>query len=134
MNRTFYELSKLEQDFIDAAYIRMKKLSECSDLLCVDMSIIRQLNSDLRDVWKPITKIRDKWKMKNIGGDFWYFHNWYSTAKRCCSYCGITEDELEQLHDIGILNKRLTRGRTLEIDRKIANEEYSNIINLTYAC
>jgi hypothetical protein len=31
-------------------------------------------------------------------------------------------------------NKRTTRGRTLEIDRKIADESYSNIANLTYSC
>ena len=44
-----------------------------------------------------------------------------------CSYCGISEDEIEDLGKEGSLyNKRSeTRGYTLEIDRKEANGEYT---------
>jgi len=134
MDRHLKHLDKLQQGFIETVYIQLKTFKQASDLLNVDISIIRQLNIDLEPIWRPITKVRDKWKAKKIDGNFWDFYNWIKTTEECCHYCGITLEELNKLHITGIVNKRTTRGRALEIDRKIADEKYSNVSNLTYSC
>ena len=134
MERHLKHLNKLEQDFIETVYIQLKTYKQASELLMVDVSKIQQLNKDLESIWRPITKVRDKWKAKKVDGNFWDFYNWVKTAKECCNYCGVTQIELDKLHQIGISNKRTKRGRTLEIDRKIPNEQYINISNLTYSC
>lgn len=43
MDGGFYDISKLEQDFIDVTYIQRKTLFQCSEVLNVDISIVRQL-------------------------------------------------------------------------------------------
>ena len=103
-------------------------------MLGIDKKTIRKLYYELEPTWRPITKIRDRWKRKKIEGNFWDFCHWYMTAEHRCQYCGITEAELNQLHELGLTNKRTTRGRTLEIDRKVADESYSNLDNLTISC
>lgn len=134
MERHLKHLDKLERDFIETVYIQLKTFKQASELLMVDISKIQQLNKDLDSIWRPITKIRNKWKAKKLEGDFWDFYDWVKTTKECCHYCGVTQVELDKLNQIGITNKRSTRGRTLEIDRKIPFEKYSNISNLTYSC
>lgn len=132
--KKFEELDNLERSFIDLVYIQLKKYEEAAKILAVDSARIRQLNKELEPYWRPITIIRDKWKIKKIGGNFWNFYHWYITAERRCHYCGIRQEELDLLHLIGINNKRSSRGKSFEIDRKNAEEKYSNISNLTYSC
>ena len=134
MNRVLNDLTKLEMDFIDIIYVQLKSFKECADLLNIDILVIRSLNNELDPVWRPISIIRGKLKNKKIGGNFWDFYYWYKTAKECCHYFGITKVELEKLYEIGLFNKRPTRRKTPEIDRKVANEKYENIGNLTYSC
>lgn len=134
MDRHLKHIDKIQQRFIDTVYVQLKTFKETSVLLNVDISTIRQLNIDLEPIWRPITKVRDKWKTKKIAGNFWDFYHWVKTTTECCHYCGITKEELDKLHHIGISNKRVTRGRTLEIDRKMPEEKYTNILNLTYSC
>jgi 5-methylcytosine-specific restriction endonuclease McrA len=134
MDKSLNDLNKFEQSFIDTVYIQCKTFAEAERLLDIDRAKIRQLNKDLEPFWRPITKIRDKWKTKKIGGNFWDFYNWYKSADKSCHYCKITQEQIDKLHILGLNNKRITRGRTLEIDRKIAEESYSNITNLTYSC
>lgn len=96
---------------------------------------IRKLNKDLEPHWRPITISFNKWRAKGIGGNFWDFNYWLLITEPHCHYCGITQNELTRLHSSGLIdNKRTTRGRTLEIDRKMPNEPYNNIQNLTYSC
>jgi len=134
MHRHLSHLSEKEQKFIHNVYILLKTYQQAAEELGVNISEIRQLNTDLDSTWRPITKIRDRWKIKNVGGNFWDFYDWVQTTEKACHYCGITEEELDCLHVIGLDNKRVTRGRTLEIDRKVANEPYSNVKNLVYCC
>ena len=134
MHRTLHDLNEIQQEFIDTVYVKLKTFQEAADLLRVDYKTISQLNVSLESRWRPIAAIRHKWKIKNVAGDFWDFYFWYSKLEKRCHYCGITQEELDALHKIGIVNKRLSRGKTLEIDRKKADEEYSNLENLTLSC
>ncbi len=134
MHRTLHDLDKVQQEFIDLVYVKLKKFQEAADLLKVDRKTISQLNASLESRWRPIAAIRDKWKSKNIEGNFWDYYYWYSKTEKSCHYCGITQEELDELHNIGIVNKRYSRGKTLEIDRKKADEKYSNLENLTLSC
>jgi 5-methylcytosine-specific restriction endonuclease McrA len=134
MDLPLKDLNNLEQSFIDTVCIQCKTYAEAEKILDVDRAKIRQLNKDLEPYWRPITKIRDKWKLKKIGGNFWDFYKWYKSTEQHCHYCKITQAQIDKLHILGLNNKRTTRGRTLEIDRKIADESYSNITNLVYSC
>lgn len=134
MQRTLPNLSIIEQKFIDLVIIQCQPYALAAEQLKVPLSTIRQLYKDLDITWRPIVNVRNKWSSKRIGGNFWDFYHWYSTSEKKCHYCGVSEEELTKLHQIGLENKRPTRGRKLEIDRKISSEPYSNILNLVWSC
>jgi 5-methylcytosine-specific restriction endonuclease McrA len=134
MQRSLTTLNSAQQNFIDLIYVQKKTFIEASILMNVKIEVIRQLNKYLEPHWRPITNSFNKWKAKGIGGNFWDFNYWYITAKQSCHYCGVTQQDLDRLHLLGLINKRTTRGKTLEIDRKMPNELYSNLTNLTYSC
>jgi 5-methylcytosine-specific restriction endonuclease McrA len=134
MQRSLTTLDPIQQQFIDIIYVQKRTFPEAALLLNKEIEVVRQLNKDLESHWRPVTKSFNKWKAKNVGGNFWDFHYWFINAKQCCHYCGITQLKLDELHSIGITNKRTTRGRSLEIDRKAPNEHYNNLNNLTYSC
>lgn len=64
------------------------------------------------------------------------FYEWYKTAERVCHYCKCTEKDIElYFNTIVAINKRPTRGKTLEIERIDSSiNDYSIIENLTFAC
>ena len=134
MKRSLKGFSSVEMQFIDVFYIQHNNMSKTSELLSKNIEEIREMKNDLKNRIQKILSCRDKWNSKEIGGNFWDFYEWYVNAEQKCYYCNITQEELDQLHRIGIINKRKSRGKNLEIDRKIANEEYMNIDNLTYSC
>ncbi|HEY0244976.1 MAG TPA: hypothetical protein VGC01_05390 [Mucilaginibacter sp.] len=135
MQRSLTTLNSIQQKFIDLIYVQKKTFVDASILMDEKIEVIRQLNKDLESHWRPITKSFNKWKAKHIGGSFWDFNYWSITTEPRCHYCGITQENLTLLHTLGLVNnKRATRGKTLEIDRKNPNEPYSNIQNLTYSC
>jgi 5-methylcytosine-specific restriction endonuclease McrA len=134
MKNSLTTLNSTEQNFIDLIYVQKKTFIETSILMNKKIEFIRQLNKELESHWRPIIKSFNKWKAKGIGGNFWDFNYWFITTKQCCHYCGITQQDLDRLHSLGLINKRKTRGKTLEIDRKMPNEQYNNLTNLTYSC
>ncbi len=135
MQRSLPNLNLIQQNFIDIVYVQKKTFAEASLLMNEKKEVIRQLNKDLQSYWRPITKSYNKWRVKEIGGSFWDFNYWYITTDPSCHYCGITQENLTLLHTLGLVdNKRTTRGKTLEIDRKVPNERYNNLQNLTYSC
>lgn len=134
MERALKSFAKSHMKFIDLFYIQQKKISETSKILSISESSIRILKKELKDKIQDILTARNKWKSKKIGGNFWDFYFWWINAKKECHYCKVTQDQLDQLHEIGVVNKRVSRGKTLEIDRIKPNEDYLNIDNLTYSC
>lgn len=128
-------LSNEQRKFIDIVYIQCRKFDEACAEIGIDRATISNWNIELESIWRPITSVRNLWKRKKAGEDFWTFYEWVSTNEKKCNYCGITEDQIQTLITKGLKNKRsATRGKSLEIDRKVADKEYSEISNLTYSC
>lgn len=63
------------------------------------------------------------------------FYSWWIKQAKVCNYCGISDNQLLILLDkLTEFNKRPTRGKTLEIDRRISNRDYNDIDNLVFCC
>ena len=134
MIRHFTHLNETQKGYIELVCLQQKSYKQVAEMLNVNYAEIQKLYTELDSVWRPISKLLAKYKSKNMECDFWDFYDWVKTPPANCHYCGVTQEELNCLHEIGIDNKRTTRGRTLEIDRKVANDHYSNLSNLTYSC
>ena len=66
-------------------------------------------------------------------GDF--LNKYGDTENAKCYYCGITEKQLNQAIEQGVIGtKRSGRGPSLEMDRKDPNQPYSNTNNIVFAC
>ncbi|GAB4161752.1 MAG: hypothetical protein Tsb0033_19720 [Winogradskyella sp.] len=75
------------------------------------------------------------------------FYNWYRNIEKQCFYCGISEQECQEIVHKGILTSNrfpkygnfkqgVNRGYWLEIDRKMPKEKYSkdNCVLACYFC
>jgi hypothetical protein len=62
------------------------------------------------------------------------FYNWYIEEEKKCEYCGIREPELKILLDSGAVKTKRTRGRKLELDRKVPDGNYDDLDNIVFAC
>jgi hypothetical protein len=69
--------------------------------------------------------------------DFGEFKDWYDRQKKVCSYCGLTEEESQEIVHKGLLTSNrfplegktsqgVNRGYGLEVDRKNPKGKYSN--------
>jgi hypothetical protein len=112
------------------------KFEIISRTLNIERDILFKWYYDFEKERLAITKIRNLWLRKKINTDFDLFYDWFTKNDRKCYYCNITEIEIELLKIAGLLdNKReKTRGKTLELDRKLPNESYNNIQNLVLCC
>lgn len=52
------------------------------------------------------------------------FISWYEDELKVCCYCGCTVDELQLFYDLNNSKRKITRGKSLEIERK-KDEPYS---------
>ncbi len=124
-------------NFLFIAYVEKRKFSEISLLLNESRSTITSWDAALKNLCKNISGVYDVCRRKQIPtNSFWAFYEWYNSQDKKCQYCGITENQLVVLNSKpDIVNKRYsTRGKSLEIDRKIASEKYDNIENLAWSC
>lgn len=85
---------------------------------------------------KELLRLKVIWKKKKFTTDFNDFLTWFDTVEKKCHYCDITEGELNKLIDENkIFSKRLrTRGRKLEFERRLSEENYQNLDNLSLCC
>ncbi len=81
-------------------------------------------------------KIRQLYHRKNIKGiSIQQFYSWLKIQKKECFYCGINTAQLNILFDkLKEVNKRPTRGKSLELERRIADKPYDDIHNLVLCC
>lgn len=63
------------------------------------------------------------------------FISWYKEVPKRCYYCGCTLDEIQRFWEINNSKRKMTRGKSLEIDR-LKDESYSknNCVLACYWC
>ena len=63
------------------------------------------------------------------------FYQWYMKENKECFYCNISDSQLAVLFELlKEKNKRPTRGKSLELERKIAERNYNDLSNLVLCC
>jgi len=86
-------------------------------------------------------------KGKNGFYSFDEFKTWYDSQKKTCNYCGISEEECQEIIMSGLLKSKrfpkdgipgpgTSRGVWLEVDRKDSNLQYTtdNCVLCCYFC
>jgi hypothetical protein len=95
-------------------------------------ALTKTLASEI-EVARKVRQLYQRKGFKKIG--LLDFYNWWTKQAKICNYCGINEQQLSILFEkLKEFNKRPTRGKTLELDRRIANKEYDDIDNLVLCC
>lgn len=85
----------------------------------------RKYSNIISRKWNKKLRKQIKWSKKD-------FISWYINEPKKCSYCGSTLKEIQAFYKTSKSKRKLTRGKTLEIDRKIDNS-YSRK-NCVFAC
>lgn len=125
-----------QKEFLDHALVHQEKYKDIAVAMNVPEKQLSSWWEELKPEREVLAKIRAIWLKKCKEIDFWKFHLWYTTHERTCHYCGIDEATIARLIDNHLIyTKRIiTRGRSLEIDRKKPNEAYDNTENLVWCC
>lgn len=132
-------MNSLEKQYIQLAFIESKKYAEIEKTLNISRQEVRELWIKLAVEREDVNKVKKLYNRKKklmFGVGFPEFYSMYSGHALCCCYCGITQDEINQLFACEqIKTKRSrTRGRSLELERVRPNECYGNLDNLRLAC
>ncbi len=127
-----------QKKFLELAVVEQKKYSEIEDLLGIDRKTITRWWEELKEPRERLSEIRRLWKTKfkdtSSIKSFWAFKNWYEKTEHKCFYCGITEEQINELFQKGKLFTKRNRGKKLEIERLSPNEPYENLNNLVFSC
>lgn len=128
-----------QKEFLSHAIIKQEKYETISKKMKVDRKELSKWWDELKEEREELSAIRRLWRTKiNSSGEvdesFESFHNWYLTTGRHCHYCGISEEQINQLWQKDPLLTKRKRGKALEIDRKKPNDSYENPNNLVLSC
>jgi len=126
-----------KHEFIYLSTVKKMTYEEISKKLGIEKNQLSKWWEECKPEREKISKIRtlyNRKKFKNI--PFPEFYDWYQKQENHCHYCGVTEEEIDTLIKEGkITTKRLTtRGRKLELERRLPNLEYDRIDNLVLCC
>jgi len=134
--QTHIQCSKSKWKFLDLCVFQQKKYAEIEQEMHIDRNTLSSWYEELRPVRERMARVKTIHGRKNMAAaNLMAFFNWYEGRSTKCEYCGVTEEELALLNkDEQMINKRTTRGRTLELDRKKPNEPYDNLDNLVMCC
>jgi hypothetical protein len=132
----FDSLPEKQQQFLELCIFQQKKYAEIEQILKIDKKTIQTWYEELRPIRQGMAKAKNIHRNKKIRTTkLMDFYQRYEKLSRQCEYCGVKEEELALLNkDEQMINKRTTRGRTLELDRKKPNEPYDNLDNLVMCC
>lgn len=125
------------QEFLKLAVVDQLPYSKISEILGLEQKELSRLWEEHKEEREALSKIRSIYKRKKITDlDFWDFHQWYTTAERKCHYCGINEEQIKKLKVRSMLftTRLVTRGKSLEIERRQAKKSYDHVTNLTFCC
>ena len=127
-------MTEKQTEFLKLSVIEGKKYEDIQEILGIDRKEFAPWWNEFKTEREDLAVIRDKWKAKCPKIPFEVFKNWFTTAKRKCFYCEITENEIKQLWEKHPNLTKRNRGKSLEIERLEPNKEYSEIQNLVFAC
>ncbi len=132
-------MSSLEQDFVRLAFVESKRYTDIETILQISRQTVKELWGKLSDEREKVNKVKRLYNRKKKlmnGVSFQDFYTMYTGQELYCCYCGITQEEINQLFaQQQVKTKRSgTRGRSLELERVRPNEDYGNLDNLKLAC
>ncbi len=90
-------MTELQKEFLRLHVILQKDYKTISKETGIAETILSQWYEDFKPERETIAKIRNTWSRKKFTPEFEDFYNWYFTLERRCTYCGITENEIEKL-------------------------------------
>lgn len=129
-------MNELKNEFLRLHVVRQLDIKSVASILNVPKNILSEWYTELKQDREAIAKIKKVWLRKKISSEFEYFFNWLAKLERKCAYCSISEEQIELLlQKRHIYTKRiLTRGRSLEFDRKNPSLSYDDINNIVLCC
>ncbi len=128
-------MDEKQTEFLKLHVIEQRSYKEIAITLGEEQATLSYWYDKLKAEREDIAKIMLLHSRKGIMSTRLEFYNWFKANERKCVYCGITEEEIKHMLD----NKRLetkriaTRGRKLELDRKVANNDY-HLVNIVFSC
>lgn len=122
--------------FIEKYALELQPVASIRSELNLEVKEFYELEKSLTEEIKIARKVRQLYLRKGFKKipviDF--YHWWIGQVKQC-KYCEINETQLNALFEkLKDKNKRPTRGKTLEIDRLIADKTYDDDINNLVLC
>jgi len=125
-----------QKEFLHLHLIEQINYKTISGKLNVPIKILSMWYEEFKSEREGIAKILKMHSAQKFNSTRMEFYNWYTGLKRKCEYCEITEAEIQSLLDKEQLKtKRLkTRGRKLELDRKIPDLKYEKLDNIVLCC
>lgn len=135
--------TEVDMDEIERKYITLTALeqmysrADIAKKLGIDIERVKELEEKTkpeRDHISAIRKLYTSKKFNNIG--FREFYEIYEKLPKECHYCGISQEEINELFDRGEMKpaRNGKRGRKLELERVMPKESYENTDNLKLAC
>lgn len=134
------KLTEKQEQFIWLAHAEGKKFSEIEKILGLPRSTISDWEVRLKPAWQEMAAIKKLYAAKGIKLSFRSFYDWMivNSHDKKCTYCKITEPEIQQLYELAKRNGgELTvrkRGPKLELDRKKPKTDYDDLENIVWAC
>ncbi len=128
-----------KMEFLYLSTVKQMSYNEISENLGVEKTQLSKWWEELKVERGKISKIRilyNRKKFKKL--TFPEFYDWYQSQKKQCYYCGLTENEIKKLIEMGSIKtvRLVTRGRSLELERRVPKpkNDYEDIDNLVLSC
>jgi hypothetical protein len=130
-------MEDLKHRFLISTCVDGKKYAEIAKEIGVTQKVLSIWWEELKSERNEIAKIRNLYHRKGFKNTtFHEFYIWFLAQNRQCHYCHINQHEIEILFEKKLImpTGRLTRGRSLELERKEPKESYDNLGNLVLCC
>jgi 5-methylcytosine-specific restriction endonuclease McrA len=135
----------IEEEFLHKSMVLQHKYANIQKEMNLNAQDLTAMWDKLEVQRKEMAKILSLFKRKIKTDDpnvkfnpdeFKKFTEWYISAGKQCHYCGLTKEDINKLVDTKLIyTKRITtRGKSLEVERILPNEPYSNTENLVWCC
>lgn len=128
-------MTEEEHKFHNLYWLGMQPMTynEIAETMNLSIERIKELYSSTKDERIKTSSLRRIWLGKFHHISFGEFLCKFNHADKKCEYCGVTEEQIRQAVEQGVINTKRNRGSILEIDRKDPNGEYT-IDNTVVAC